>query len=123
MEISVGHTPDADDAFMFYGMFTGKVATHDFTVKLEQLMSNYDDLVIKLKSYPYDFNKMCQEYEDLVHEIMTKREELIAKRRPSFLWRMKTLAGIIPRFVENPGFTEISFMAKMKLEKGKIKDL
>jgi len=23
MEISVGHTPDADDAFMFYGMFTG----------------------------------------------------------------------------------------------------
>ena len=33
MEISVGHTPDADDAFMFYGMFTGKVATHDFTVK------------------------------------------------------------------------------------------
>ena len=25
MEISVGHTPDSDDAFMFYGMFTGKV--------------------------------------------------------------------------------------------------
>ncbi len=33
MEISVGHTPDSDDAFMFYGMFTGKVRSNDFTVK------------------------------------------------------------------------------------------
>ena len=33
MEISVGHTPDSDDAFMFYGMFTGKVRSDDFTVK------------------------------------------------------------------------------------------
>ena len=32
MEISVGHTPDSDDAFMFYGMFTGKVGSPDFTV-------------------------------------------------------------------------------------------
>ena len=33
MEISVGHTPDSDDAFMFYGMFTGKVTSPDFEVK------------------------------------------------------------------------------------------
>lgn len=33
MEISVGHTPDSDDAFMFYGMFTGKVRSPDFTVR------------------------------------------------------------------------------------------
>jgi len=32
VEISVGHTPDSDDAFMFYGMLTGKVSS-DFTVK------------------------------------------------------------------------------------------
>lgn len=32
MEISVGHTPDSDDAFMFYGMFTGKVTSPDFAV-------------------------------------------------------------------------------------------
>ena len=32
MEISVGHTPDSDDAFMFYGMFTDKVPSPDFTV-------------------------------------------------------------------------------------------
>ena len=32
MEISVGHTPDSDDAFMFYGMLTGKIRS-DFTIK------------------------------------------------------------------------------------------
>ena len=32
MEISVGHTPDSDDAFMFYGMFTDKVHSPDFKV-------------------------------------------------------------------------------------------
>ena len=33
MEISVGHTPDSDDAFMFYGMLTGRVASDDFSVR------------------------------------------------------------------------------------------
>ena len=32
MEISVGHTPDADDAFMFYGMLSGRVTSPSFTV-------------------------------------------------------------------------------------------
>lgn len=32
MDITIGHTPDSDDAFMFYGMFTGKVSSQDFTV-------------------------------------------------------------------------------------------
>lgn len=32
MEISVGHTPDSDDAFMFYGMFTDKVQSPEFKV-------------------------------------------------------------------------------------------
>jgi 1,4-dihydroxy-6-naphthoate synthase len=32
VEISVGHTPDSDDAFMFYGMFTDKVNSPDFKV-------------------------------------------------------------------------------------------
>ena len=32
MEISVGHTPDSDDAFMFYGMFTEKMPSPDFKV-------------------------------------------------------------------------------------------
>jgi len=33
VEISVGHTPDSDDAFMFYAMFTGKVISPDFSIK------------------------------------------------------------------------------------------
>ena len=32
MNISVGHTPDSDDAFMFYAMFTDLVKSDDFTV-------------------------------------------------------------------------------------------
>ena len=53
MEISVGHTPDSDDAFMFYAMFTGKVASPDFTVKhviedIEQLNKTKDELYKKL---------------------------------------------------------------------------
>jgi len=32
VNISVGHTPDSDDAFMFYAMFTNLVESNDFTV-------------------------------------------------------------------------------------------
>ena len=32
MNISVGHTPDSDDAFMFYAMFTDLVKSDEFTV-------------------------------------------------------------------------------------------
>jgi 5,8-dihydroxy-2-naphthoate synthase len=33
MEISLGHTPDADDAFMFFGIASGKVYSEDFKIK------------------------------------------------------------------------------------------
>lgn len=33
MELSVGHTPDADDAFMFYGFASGKVRSRQFTIR------------------------------------------------------------------------------------------
>jgi 1,4-dihydroxy-6-naphthoate synthase len=32
VNISVGHTPDSDDAFMFYAMFTDKIKSDDFSV-------------------------------------------------------------------------------------------
>ena len=32
-EIKLGHTPDADDAFMFYGIASGKVKSPDFRIK------------------------------------------------------------------------------------------
>ena len=33
MRVRVGHTPDSDDAFMFYGMLTGRVSSPDFEVE------------------------------------------------------------------------------------------
>lgn len=33
MEITLGHTPDADDAFMFYGFASGKVSSPNFKIK------------------------------------------------------------------------------------------
>lgn len=33
MEITLGHTPDADDAFMFYGFASGKVSSRSFTIR------------------------------------------------------------------------------------------
>jgi 1,4-dihydroxy-6-naphthoate synthase len=32
IEITLGHTPDADDAFMFYGLATGKVESNGFRI-------------------------------------------------------------------------------------------
>ncbi|HEX6028242.1 MAG TPA: MqnA/MqnD/SBP family protein, partial [Nitrososphaeraceae archaeon] len=33
MEITLGHTPDADDAFMFFGIACGKVSSMDIKIK------------------------------------------------------------------------------------------
>ena len=33
MEITLGHTPDADDAFMFYGITSGKVKSSNIKIK------------------------------------------------------------------------------------------
>ena len=47
MEISVGHTPDSDDAFMFYGMFTGNVPSPDF--KVNHVIEDIENLNKKAK--------------------------------------------------------------------------
>ena len=33
VKVTVGHTPDADDAFMFYAMLSGKIPSGGFEVK------------------------------------------------------------------------------------------
>ena len=48
MEISVGHTPDSDDAFMFYGMFTDKVPSPDFTVN--HVIEDIENLNLNIKN-------------------------------------------------------------------------
>ena len=45
IEISVGHTPDSDDAFMFYGMFTGKIPSPDF--KVNHVIEDIEKLNLK----------------------------------------------------------------------------
>ena len=45
MEISVGHTPDSDDAFMFYGMFTGKLSPPGFSIN--HIIEDIEKLNIK----------------------------------------------------------------------------
>jgi 1,4-dihydroxy-6-naphthoate synthase len=52
MKISVGHTPDADDAFMFYGMLTGKVPSDEFTVN--HVIEDIEALNKKALSYELD---------------------------------------------------------------------
>lgn len=52
MEISVGHTPDSDDAFMFYGMFTGKVPSPDF--KVNHVIEDIENLNKKAKNPELD---------------------------------------------------------------------
>ena len=52
MKITVGHTPDADDAFMFYGMLTGKVPSPGFEV--EQTIGDIEELNRRAKSGDLD---------------------------------------------------------------------
>src|SRR5437764_13263917 len=62
-EITVAHSPDSDDAFMFYGLATGKVRspglrfTHTLcdieTLNRRALESFYDVTAISFHAYPY----------------------------------------------------------------------
>ena len=52
MNISVGHTPDSDDAFMFYAMFTDLVKSDYFTVS--HVIEDIENLNKKAKSPELD---------------------------------------------------------------------
>jgi 1,4-dihydroxy-6-naphthoate synthase len=63
MEIRVAHSPDSDDAFMFYALATGKIATgeYHFTHRLEDietlnrkaLSGEYEVTAISIHAYAY----------------------------------------------------------------------
>jgi 1,4-dihydroxy-6-naphthoate synthase len=42
MKITVAHSPDSDDAFMFFGLASGAVETHD--IEVEQVLSDIETL-------------------------------------------------------------------------------
>jgi 1,4-dihydroxy-6-naphthoate synthase len=52
MEISVGHTPDSDDAFMFYGMLTGKIPSQGFTIK--HVIADIEELNKRAQNHELD---------------------------------------------------------------------
>ena len=52
MEISVGHTPDSDDAFMFYAMFSNLVKSDDFDVT--HIIEDIENLNKKAKNPQLD---------------------------------------------------------------------
>jgi len=52
VNISVGHTPDSDDAFMFYAMFTNLVKSDEFTVR--HVIEDIENLNKKAKNPELD---------------------------------------------------------------------
>ncbi len=51
MKVTVAHTPDPDDSFMFYGMFEGLIETHN---KYEQIVEDIETLNKKARYARYD---------------------------------------------------------------------
>lgn len=52
LKISVGHTPDSDDAFMFYAMLEGKIPSHGFDI--EHVVMDIENLNKRAKSPDLD---------------------------------------------------------------------
>jgi len=72
MEISVGHTPDSDDAFMFYGMFTGKVPSPDF--KVNHVIEDIEKLNRKATDPRYCSFSSCMCIHSRIHSIKKWRK-------------------------------------------------
>lgn len=51
-EISIAHSPDSDDAFMFYGLACGKVETYG--IKVNQVMKDIQSLNIEARQGTYE---------------------------------------------------------------------
>ena len=60
MKITVGHTPDSDDAFMFYGMLTGKIPSQDFEV--QHVIADIEELNKRAISEELDVTARSEEH-------------------------------------------------------------
>ena len=49
---------------------------NDFENKLEEIIDSYDTLKEKLKNYPFNSNKMCEEYLDLFQNLLETNDNL-----------------------------------------------
>ena len=63
LKIKVGHTPDSDDAFMFYGMELGLISTGDFEIehviedieKLNKRALNHELEITAISAHAYAY--------------------------------------------------------------------
>ena len=81
MDISVGHTPDSDDAFMFYAMFTDKVKSDDFSVT--HVIEDIENLNKKAKNPELDVTAVSVHLRLLQFEKPIKSSERYLKHRGS----------------------------------------
>ncbi|MHB1493325.1 MAG: MqnA/MqnD/SBP family protein [Thermoplasmataceae archaeon] len=65
MKLTVAHTPDPDDAFMFYGMITGKV---EVSMEYEQVISDIESLNIEAKKGTYDVSAISGNAYSEIHD-------------------------------------------------------
>src|SRR5574339_1007574 len=65
IDITLGHTPDSDDAFMFYGLASGKVYSNEFRIahviedieKLNKRAVNHELDISAISVHAYAFLK------------------------------------------------------------------
>ena len=63
LKIKVGHTPDSDDAFMFYAMESGLISTGDFEIehviedieKLNKRAINHELEITAISAHAYAY--------------------------------------------------------------------
>lgn len=76
--------------------------TDNFEEKLEAMIRDYDQYAARMKDYPHTAEKMCGEYHRLFHDLLSRRESLLAQRPRggrfvSWLRKMRGLAGRSPQ--------------------------
>jgi hypothetical protein len=54
----------------------------NFVEKLEEMIETFDHWAEKIPSYPHTAEKMCNEYYTLFRELLDKRDQILARRKP-----------------------------------------
>ncbi|MCL4349997.1 MAG: ABC transporter substrate-binding protein [Candidatus Thermoplasmatota archaeon] len=65
MKLTVAHTPDPDDAFMFYAMVSGKV---DTSMEYEQVIKDIETLNYEARTGMYDVSAISASAYSIIHD-------------------------------------------------------
>ena len=68
---------------------------HNFEQKLREMINTYDHWAGKMKEYPYTSDYMSEQYYQLCLRLLSRREEILARRKWSrrLPWLVKTLTN------------------------------